>query len=139
MRARRALTSDGQARATKTADRATHSARALSPSPARDERATEAECGPSAGPDERATGQGPGAAAGRGPSSQLSISIAFCAVEYVADDLPSREQRRPSREQRRPSREQRRPSREQRRPSREQRRPSREQRRPSREQPGASR
>ncbi len=65
MRATRALTSDGQARATKTADGGNAQCRVLSPSSARDERATGAECGPSAGPDERATRQGPGARGGR--------------------------------------------------------------------------
>ena len=70
MRARRAFTSDGQARATNTADRATHSAGLLSPSACRDERATGR---PSAarvrGRDERATGPsaGRGAAAGEVP------------------------------------------------------------------------
>ena len=60
MRARRALTSDGQARATNTADRATHSARALSPSACRDERATEPSAARVRGQasERRARGQG---------------------------------------------------------------------------------
>ena len=55
MRARRAFTSDGQARATKHGRRRERTVPGAQPERCRDERATGAECGPSAGPDERAT------------------------------------------------------------------------------------